>query len=358
MRAKIKYSCIMFIYTCLFALAVAAADVSETVQVNDKDKVREQERERDRRKATDKALAWMMSQQNEDGSFGDKFKLVNTSLALMSSLAAGVTYTDATRGEALRKSLNYVLSIQNTSGYFGHSDESKMYGHGITALMLAESLGMIGDDELEENARSALEKALALTVKAARVKKSDVNAGGWRYLPDSNDSDMSLSGWQLLSLHAAQQIGIDVPQDVIDAAYKYVRSKISDKGGVGYNSVNSPSSNLRGLGMLCLYLVGKGADDLIDKIGNNILADRIQWSGERFFYRAYYDAVGMSRAKPEMWEQYSAHFQKVLVSHQDKDGSWSSPPSNREADYGKVFVTSMAILALTVEDGLLPAYQR
>ena len=44
----------------------------------------------------------------------------------------------------MKHALDYVLLPENqdATGYFGKADGSRMYGHGITTLMLAEMLGM------------------------------------------------------------------------------------------------------------------------------------------------------------------------------------------------------------------------
>jgi len=68
-----------------------------------------------------------------------------TSLALLALASCGHQPSDPTpEGAAMTKGLAYVLrpEAQEKDGYFGQTDGSRMYGHGITTLMLSEMLGM------------------------------------------------------------------------------------------------------------------------------------------------------------------------------------------------------------------------
>jgi hypothetical protein len=339
------------------AITLGWLGAAPTGELSDKEILEVLTREQPRDRAIRKALVWLRSQQQADGSMRGKYKTAMTSFTIMAHLAAGVTFDDPRQGKWLRKSLGYVLKRQDAKGYFGRSDNSRMYGHGITTLMLAEALGMVRQEELEEEVRKSLERAVTITVNAAKVKKSAQHAGGWRYSPTSRDSDMSLSGWQLMSLHAAQQVGITVPEDVIKNAVKYAKRNTGKDGRVGYQNT-SEHKCLRGLSMLSFAVGGEEKEKIVSRIGERIQRDPIAWKGQWVFYRAYYDAVGMSRARPKMWKKYSKVLEKVLVDNQKKDGSWATPPGNNEGKYGAVYRTSMALLALTVDRHVLPAYQR
>ena len=39
----------------------------------------------------------------------------------------------------------------------------------------------------------------------ARQKRDELDRGGWRYQPDSGDSDMSCSGWALMALRSVRR---------------------------------------------------------------------------------------------------------------------------------------------------------
>ena len=85
-----------------------------------------------------------------------------------------------------------------------------MYNHGFACLALAELYGTLNDERIGP----ALEKAVSLIISAAN--KNPQNA--WRYYPDSNDFDTTVSGTQLVALFAARNAGIEVPKDTIEKA--------------------------------------------------------------------------------------------------------------------------------------------
>jgi hypothetical protein len=305
-----------------------------------------------------KGLEFLRARQKPDGSVSDTIPAALTSLSVMAHLAAGITPDDAQHGPWLRRAIGYVLSRQDENGYLGSRDGSRMYGHGISTLMIAEALGMCRDDELDERLRAALEKAVAVTVGSAKVPKDPAYAGGWRYTPEDRASDLSLSGWQLMSLHAAEQVGVAVPPEVVSAGVGFAKRVTTPDGKVGYDHAGDDHPPLRGLSMLC-YAIGRDLDAKeVACIAERIRAEPLTWPAPWLFYRAYYDAVGMARAAPEQWDLYSPGFEKVLIEHQNADGSWPAPPGDDEGQFGPVYLTSMAMLALAVQRHVLPAYQR
>jgi len=235
-----------------------------------------------------------------------------------------------------------------------------MYGHGIATLLLAEAAGACGDEAREQRVRDALVRAIGLTLRAQRVAKPPQFRGGWRYGPTDANADLSLSGWQLLSLYASRQIGVPVPPEALIDGAAYARSLIGDNGSVAYDNRGDDRPALRGLALLVLVLgqgpggsSGSSAPE-ITAIVKRISEDPIAWQGSFFYYRAYYDAVGLARAAPTMWDTYGPRLEKVLIDHQDPAGAWPETPGGGEGL--PVYRTSMALLALSVDRHLLPAH--
>lgn len=311
-----------------------------------------------RDRAIRRALSYLRGLQDERGAFGSATPVASSSLALMAHFAAGDTPEDLVVGEALRRGITYVLDRQGGDGYFGNADGSRMYGHGIATLMLAEALGMCGDEELEERIRQALEQAVAVTVAAARRPKSDAARGGWRYQPTDSGSDLSLSGWQLMSLHATAQVGISVPEEVVIAAVDYARRLTTADGQVGYEASGQDHPALRGAALISFAIGGRLDLPETARVADRIVTNPIGWQGPWFYYRCYYDAVGLSRAAPALWDGYAATLEGILIDHQEESGAWPRPPGDNEGNHGVVYRTSMAVLALAVNKHLLPAYQR
>lgn len=338
-------------------LSVGIADL-HAVESADQQILSALEQEPARDKSIRRALAYLRGLQRPDGSLSTENGVALTALAIMAHLAAGHTPDDLQHGPWIRRSLEFVLESQADNGYLGKRDESRMYGHGICTLMLAEALGMSRDDELDERIRSAVDRAVLVTINAAKVPKSELHRGGWRYQPGDGSSDMSLSGWQLMSLHATQQVGLAVPDEVIAEAVQYTRRMTSAEGMVGYDRPGEDHAALRGMALVSLAIGDQLDAPESGRIVDRILKDPISWRGPWFFYRVYYDSVGLSRAAPAAWSSYGTILETVLIDHQEADGSWPVPPGDNENGHGVVYRTALSVLALAVNKHVLPVYQR
>src|SRR6187402_1183630 len=94
-----------------------------------------------------RGVVFLIGTQQADGSFGQdkRHSSAMTSLSLLALACAGHQPIDRTpQGEAFQKGLKFILDPErvDANGYFGGKDGSRMYGHGITTLMLSEMLGM------------------------------------------------------------------------------------------------------------------------------------------------------------------------------------------------------------------------
>jgi len=320
-----------------------------------------------RDEAIEKGVAFLLAAQNEDGSFGSKPKTALTGLSVTALMAAGITPDDPEYGKQIRKAIEYVLaqmvtpsakSKSNVEGYLGQKDNSRMYGHGICTLMLTEAAGMTSDENLEKRLIDAVRKAVKVIVDAQQQPKSEKHKGGWRYLPGSRDSDLSLTGWQTMALRAARNIGVEVPEQCIADAIAYIRRMAGKDGGFGYDGPRDHHT-LRGVGLLALPVCGVYDAEELVKTTRLLLTNPPKFRGPWFYYSTYYNTVGMYQMGDEAWDRYAPRVDDVLLKNQNKDGSWPEAPSNNEWGHGgPVYTTSMALLALAVHYHLLPIYQR
>jgi hypothetical protein len=304
--------------------------------------------------AIERGLAWLRTQQQADGGVAASNRTANTALAVLAHLSAGVTPDLPGQGPSVRRMLVYLSTCGDKRGFLG-GDGSRMYGHGLACLALANALGTSRDDDLDERLRLTLTRAIDVTVAAARVAKPEGQRGGWRYQPDEAGSDISVTSWQLSALHAARRTGLAVPDDVFSTALAYVRSCIDPKGKVGYIDRSEDHPALRGFALLALNLQPGPRDPLRDHLLARMRSEPTTWSGPWFFYRTYYDATGLSRSEPQAWPAWRDRLFPLLVANQGKDGSWPAPPGDNERGNGAVYATALALLALTVDLHLLPS---
>jgi len=315
-----------------------------------------------------RALSWLASEQQVSGAwttsaFGDS--TATTALAIMSFLAGGHVPEEGPYGQHLTRAVGWLLSQQHANGLLVGKERSHgpMYSHGIATLMLAEIVGMV-DPTQSEKCRDALQKAIKLIIDAQNHPKSAEHDGGWRYQPTSGDSDLSVSAWQLLALRAAKDIGCDVPAENIDRAIAYIRRlHVKHDGGFGYMVGHGSSVTRSGTGIVALEVCGEHRTEETLAAARLILSRPLTKGEPYFYYGAYYCTVGMFKVGGDEWRQSREVFYRTILELQDPTGYWKpedgteqQPGPERQA--GKVYSTSLSVLALAIEYGYLPIYQR
>lgn len=308
-----------------------------------------------------RALSYLAKQQLPNGSWrtdawGESTAI--TSLAVMSFLAAGHVPGEGPYGDAINNGVLWVIGQQQANGMLVNERRSHgpMYSHGICTLMLAEVCGMMEGADADV-VRRALEKSIRLILESQAISKNQRHAGGWRYQSNSRDSDLSVTGWQVLALRAAKDIGCDVPAEAIDAAIGYVRNCSARQNGFGYQPGNGPTSTLTGTGITCLEVCGAHHTDETLAAAEWLKQNPLHERSSYFFYGVYYTGVGMFKMGGDFANDNHRHLASVLVPMQQPDGGWK-PTHGSERNAGSIYATSMAVLGLAVEYRFLPIYQR
>ncbi len=312
--------------------------------------------------AIKKALDFLKTKQRPDGaweaSFGEATSI--SSLAVMSYLACG--HEPGTPGpyrETIEKGIRFVLKSQKPNGLLvARTANGPMYCHGISTLMLAEVVGMTTDPALASECRAALVKAVELILKAQDIKKDANQTGGWRYQPTSADSDISVTGWQIMALCAAKSVGCAVPAENIDRAVAFLkRCAVKNGGGFAYQPGGAPNNSRTGVGMLALELCGTHHTPEALAGSEYLRKHPPKWAEQYFFYEVYYVPQALFQVGDEAFRDYYPRLVLILLEHQDADGSWLSGDGNDRTG-GHNYCTAMAVLALAVEYRYLPIYQR
>jgi len=316
-----------------------------------------------------KAGAFILTQQQGDGGIHNKMRneTAMTSLAILALAALGHQPADPTpEGKCMKKALDFVLrpEAQEKDGYFGQNDGSRMYGHGITTLMLSEMLGMGADETQDTLMREKLGRAVDLILRAQKIPKNDQNLGGWRYSPDAGDSDLSVTVWQTMALRAAKNAGLDIPKQSIDDAVKYIRmlyagdrdGRRGGVGGFGYQGRGAEISTTAE-GLLAMQVCGEYESEEVRGAADHLFKDGIHQGERWFFYATYYYAQGMYQRGGKYADEGNRVVADLLVPLQSREGSWEGM-NGEERQGGKVYATSMAVLSLSVKNHFLPIYQR
>jgi hypothetical protein len=308
----------------------------------------------------DKALLFLSRTQERDGSWkaGGGANSAVTGLAVMAFLSAGHVPGEGRYGETVEKGIRAVLRMQMANGVIASQQGHVMYHHGICTLLLAEVVGMT-DGDLAKEVKKKLEKAVNVILKAQRSRGA--HRGGWRYTVDPlGDSDISVTGWQLMALRAAKNVGCDVPPECIDEAVEYVK-RCFDRGTGGFSYMaqgGRATPACTGTSILGLELCGKDKHHAPEALkgGSYLLGHPPSWGQMHFYYTVYYGSQAMFQLGGNYWKSYREKLHKALLQHQSFNGSWQGGDS--DAGFGPNYGSAMAVLALTVEYRYLPIYQR
>lgn len=285
-----------------------------------------------------------------------------SSLAIMGLAAIGHTPADPTpEGRAMHDAIEFVLRPQHQEkdGYFGRADGSRMYGHGITSLMLAEMVGMGASEEMDRRLAEACQGAIDLIIRSQKVReRHGVHRGGWRYEPGSGDSDLSVTVWQLMALRAAKNAGLEVPKRVIDEAVGYVKRTFDKgRGAFAYTPRGHVLFSTAAEGLLSMQVCGEYEAEEVAKAADYLLERDPKNEGQWFYYGLYYYAQGMAQRGGEHASTAKQNTSRTLLEIQGKDGAWH-PRGGNENEGGRIYATSMALLSLSVHHNFLPIYQR
>ncbi len=318
--------------------------------------------------AIKRGIDYLVSEQHAEGRYAGAINdgqsrdhlVAMTSLSIMAMAAVGHQPSDATpEGAAMAHAIDFVLQPEHQAAgqYFG-ADGSRMYGHGITTLMLAEMLGMGVDEEQDVRIRASLQGAVDLILASQKSGKNWQNRGGWRYEPRSRDSDLSVSVWQVMALRSAKNAGLDIPAESIDEAVAYIRRCYSERhGAFCYIPGCAPDYAMVAAGALSMQVCGQYDADEVRSAAVWLESNELNYQHNWFFYGTYYYAQAMYQRGGTFAQHARSRVEDILLRHQSDAGFWAAS-SGQERGAGRVYSTAMAVLSLSVKYHYLPIYQR
>ncbi len=307
--------------------------------------------------ALDRGLDWLAGRQVRSGSLGGSFGtsgyasgVAVTALAGLAFLCQGSTPVAGRHASSIRGCTAFILRNTSDRGYIASDSTrySNMYGHGYGMLYLSQILGMSGSAEVLEK----LKRAVDMTCDVQN------DQGGWRYQPQKQPGDLSVTICQIMALRAAHDAGLQVSAEVRDKTIRYVEMSQNPDGSFKYMLQGGRVSlALTAAGVVSLYSAGIYEGPRVDK-ALSWLNQRRPGSGQsvspmNYFYAHYYAVQAMWHAQlqhPEYWNQWYPAIRDELLGRRDDRGFW---PDSR---VGPEFGTAMACIILQIPFNYLPVF--
>lgn len=309
---------------------------------------------RDVREIYDRGLRYLAQSQSDTGAWtGGQQGPGTTGLVVMAFLASGEDPNFGIYASHIRRALQNMLTQQNnTTGFLGNS----MYHHGFAMLAFAEAYGAVDDrDWKDKNGKRlrGLGEALELAVRCAITSQEGNPHHAWRYSPNAQDADTSVSGAILVGLLAARNAGIEVPDVAIDHAVRYFREMTSESGEVAYSGIGGLGASMARSSIATLiYAIARRKDLPEFKATLGYLVDGLEDNSSHYAeYTLYYKAQALFQGDVEAWQKWNKLLVRELKAKQLDDGSIPSR-------YGKPLGTSMSLLSLALNYRFLPIYER
>ncbi len=320
--------------------------------------------------AVEQALDWLSSTQSADGRWDiDGFKgvkecggagdLVNedvavTGLSLLAYLGAGYTHLADAHQETVRKALDWLLNCEKEDGDIRGAGQ--MYGQAIATAALCESYSLTGDARLLDPARRAVQF----------IVDAQTPEAGWRYEP-RDDSDTSVTGWQILALKSAQIAGIQVPEQTIKWTENWLdQVRHGAEGGLySYKPRHAVTPVMTAEGAFCQLFMAenkrnRGQAESTAYIMQNLPA----WDPKNrkvHLYYWYYATLALYLSGAQEFDAWNASLTKALLEGRRKSGpaagSWD-PVGHLGARGGRIYSTAAGALCLEVYYRFLPLYKQ
>ncbi len=340
-------------------------------------------------KSIDRGIAFLLADQNKDGSWGTPertkdlniyapvpgahhaFRTAVTALCISALIETGGDRADVAksldRAEAwLYEYLPKLRRATPTAIY-------NVWGHAYSIQALAKMHGR-HSDEATRNKIVAL-----LKTQFDYLDRYESVDGGWGYYDfrhgtkkPSSSSISFVSAAVLVAFYDAKQIGVDPPQKLVDRATASIRRQRKSDFTYVYGEylklrpmagINLPAGSL-GRSQACNIATRLWGDEKVTDAVLKTWLDRLfarngwlgigrkrpvpheshfQVAGYFYYFGHYYAGLCIENLPADQQEEFRAHMATLMMSLQEKDGSWwDFPLYNYHQQYG----TALALMTL------------
>ena len=297
--------------------------------------------------AIGRGMEWLVSMQQEDGSWGKNDRDENgnpkdTRAAAMTGMAVICILQNCDNNSlirnnsALKKGIEYLKALPVSEVKSGPDS----YSHPIFTRALIKAFAKLKIPELEELA----------TKLVSKIVRGQNKNGGWAYGYGKGAAahvDLSVTGWNVMALADAKSFGLRV--NGLDAAIarsmEYVKKCQDRLGKFAYKIGSGGKPSLTGMGVYCLQIGNHGASSEANKgldwLFENLPSEpgEIDFYGFRHASKAYFSATSFGVGK--YWKAFNQKAVRLLLELQRVDGSWQ-PAKHFHGD-SDIFRTTLAL---------------
>ena len=346
-----------------------------------------------------------------------------SALVTLSFLGAGYTHEEGKYAINVDRALDWILSQQDSEGSLAGNAEhyARMYCHAMATYALAEAIGMqdgmvlgplVDPHDIAIGALTAqtissqimmqhglMPGGIAAAVNAAvttnaeftgyglrkvddirlraallraityTISQQNPKSGGWRY-KFGQEGDVSMFGWQMMSLKSAAIAGVRIDPTVRTRMIRFLNSVRQGKDGglFGYrrsvilNGQRTEPVNptMTAEALFCQQMLGYPRESPASEEAVRYMLANLPRLSELNMYYWYYGTLAMYQFGGKPWEQWNSVVRDTLIGEQRQDGQFAGSwdPTGPWGPYGgRLYSTALSTLTLEVYYRLLPLYR-
>lgn len=329
----------------------------------------------DSERAVELALAYLAAHQRSNGSWSFDLNLAPcngqcrhskeknsdsatpvtgaTGLALLAFLGAGHTHQrSGPYQETVRRGIYFLRSIAGETAESGYDwQQGSMYGHGIALMALEEALNMTREgNQYDSDLADLVQQGTAFTCIAQHPN------GSWGYVP-GRPGDVTITGWQVLSLIGAQKCGAALHTNTLPDAKNFLMTTCEGRSfWFGYNSPPGEPTTTA-IGLTLMLFLGQSPYETPFQRALERLAKKGPLPNN--IYHNYYTSLALHHSRHPAWENWNQQLRDYLVETQEtqghETGSWHFNEKWGNVG-GRLYTTALAAMTLEVYYRFMPLY--
>lgn len=313
------------------------------------------------KKSSNRGLKWLLSAQNEDGSWGEDEKsepeVACTAIAGLSLLASGETGRDGAHRDAVVRAARWIAKRASAAGreMKGAPSSIETYlgthiGDYLSCAFLAEASGMVPQEEGDPSIGAALRRL------SRRIEGWQSRDGSW----NDGIEPLTTTAIAYVALRSAHNAGVAVEKASLQRVIDYVEKRIDTERKVLLDPVHGDRERFTGTSGALRVLLGLGREMTKEAETASGILQRLPFgrdygdevSGEDFF-GGLLAAHALIHEEGDAWRKVFSGISKTLVDCQNADGSWTG----HHCISARTFCTACAVTTLVTPLRFLPMIQ-